>query len=244
VKKATDVPTQISIEDTYQGLTEMDEIRSELRKLTGHLLERMRLDLLDEERWLARPRTLRLSTRPKTLPAEDKPYNYARKSKSQPLPSFVLNAKASIDELVDRLLDPLLLPMFFQMTPEKRSRRVGMLNVCVTNMVPTGTEDGSGLGRNISSMLRGQDEALRQWTVYDAEPPNTAAARPDVDVREGEDKEVGAAAEEDWIDERENALIDRPPTDDDALERCHLCGHFFPGFAAAAHARYHSIENG
>jgi DNA polymerase iota len=226
VKAAADVPTQISIEDTYQGLNEASEISSELRKLAVHLLERMQLDLVEDDHWLAYPRTLRLSARPKTRPSEDKPYNFARKSKSQPLPSYLLNLSIDRDEVVDRLLQQALLPMFYQLNPDKSGWRIGMLNVCVANMVLTGTENGSGVGRNISSMFRKQEETLREFTVYATEQGE-----------EGEDTDV-------WDDGQDGSSDQASLEGRDAFERCAVCGHAFPHFALAAHERYHTMENG
>lgn len=102
VKVASSLPTQISIEDTYPGphggLNTLAEIERELLKLAASLLRRIHVDLTESEdtvdsaepsvdgskgrRWLARPKTLRLSTRPKISLSEGKPYNWARGSRS------------------------------------------------------------------------------------------------------------------------------------------------------------------
>ncbi|KAH6640714.1 hypothetical protein F5144DRAFT_544868 [Chaetomium tenue] len=112
VKPARDVPTQISIEDSYRGLNHPSEIHRELLAITTSLLRRMHTDLLAEDddehesphptttttaprRWLARPKTIRLSTRPFTTPQDDKPYNWARHSRSCPLPSFVFHTSSA-----------------------------------------------------------------------------------------------------------------------------------------------------
>ncbi|KAL2116621.1 hypothetical protein VTJ04DRAFT_8789 [Mycothermus thermophilus] len=103
VKPARDVPRQISIEDSFRGgLGTLSEIQNALVAITVSLLRRVRVDLLVREkegvgnattvRWLACPRTIRLSTRPYTNPAEGKPYNWARASRSAPLPSWVFSA--------------------------------------------------------------------------------------------------------------------------------------------------------
>jgi DNA polymerase iota len=232
VKVAADVPTQISIEDTYQGLSELSEIDRELRKLTAHLLDRMRRDLAEDDHWIACPRTLRLSTRPKTSPSEEKPYNFARKSRSQPLPGFVLSLTASIDELTDRLVQQAILPMFFQLNPGKGGWRIGMLNICMANMTLTGTEDGSGVGRNISKMFQRQEETLREWTVYDT-------VQPDLAFRTTEMLEQDHT----WDEEMDEASDEASSMAADAQEVCPLCGHYFPAFATAAHERYHKMEN-
>ncbi|KAI1111402.1 hypothetical protein F5Y14DRAFT_454050 [Nemania sp. NC0429] len=113
VKEASDVPTQISIEDTYMSrpLQTPAEVVRELQALATSLIRRMRVDLTEPDldapppssntpRWLAYPKTLRLSTR--TKPKQSAPPSGAgatatgvqvpsfnRSSRSAPLPSFV-----------------------------------------------------------------------------------------------------------------------------------------------------------
>ncbi|KAK4251654.1 hypothetical protein C7999DRAFT_37389 [Corynascus novoguineensis] len=156
VKPARDVPTQISIEDTYRGLNHPSEIHRALLAITTSLLRRMHTDLLEEgeggeeeeeeeegddegndklpghtaaitakvpssappsRRWLARPRTIRLTTRPYTSPQDDRPYNWGRASRSCPLPSFVLNTSLPRDERAARLVAKILLPLFHKLNP-------------------------------------------------------------------------------------------------------------------------------
>ncbi|KAK3345064.1 hypothetical protein B0H65DRAFT_524612 [Neurospora tetraspora] len=100
VKPARSLPTQISIEDTYHSspLTSLEQVRQELVKITQSLLKRLRTDLWDDDkkRWVARPRTLRLTTRPRTTdpPRENRGYGYGygRVSKSQGLPGYVFSS--------------------------------------------------------------------------------------------------------------------------------------------------------
>ncbi|KAI3341438.1 hypothetical protein F4824DRAFT_448884 [Ustulina deusta] len=123
VKEASDVPTQISIEDTYMSrpLQTSAEVTRELHAIATSLIRRMRVDLTEADmhpttqrelttgpsaaaapRWLAYPKTLRLSTR--TKPKQGIPVssstsgassrevevpNFSRSSRSAPLPSFV-----------------------------------------------------------------------------------------------------------------------------------------------------------
>ncbi|KAK5631377.1 hypothetical protein RRF57_007091 [Xylaria bambusicola] len=115
VKEASDVPTQISIEDTYMSrpLQTPAEVNQELHTLATSLIRRMRVDLTEAEikptvqsnttscgtpHWLAYPKTLRLSTRTKSkqsIPASSTSTNgaevpnFSRSSRSAPLPSFV-----------------------------------------------------------------------------------------------------------------------------------------------------------
>jgi len=262
VKAATDLPTQISIEDTYRGLDTLAEITQELRKLAASLLRRMHVDLVDDDdngddetipaaserrrRWLAHPRTLRLTTRPKTSPGDDKPYNFKRVSRSQPLPSFVFRLATPREDIVDKLVSEHLLPMFRKLNPERDGWHTGLLNVCVANMVPTATSDPAGRGRDISVMFRTQEHLLREFRVYDPDPPEGEVGgggvlgvwgggdapndrTPASPVEDGE----GESADEGWGDEGESGLED--------CITCGQCGHRLPAFAAGAHQRYHLL---
>lgn len=136
VKGGRDLPSQISIEDTYagprQGTLRPDAasaVAGELHKLATSLLRRMHVDLLEpvstakntntnaeaQPSWLVRPRTLRLTLRPQMPHAIDnkEPSNYfARMSHSQPLPGFVLSLTTPHKQIVDRLVAGSLVPMF------------------------------------------------------------------------------------------------------------------------------------
>ncbi|KAK3297722.1 uncharacterized protein B0H64DRAFT_319790 [Chaetomium fimeti] len=201
VKPARDIPTQISIEDSYRGLNHPSEIHRELLAITTSLLRRMHADLLAEEddepthpttarRWLARPKTIRLSTRPYTSPQDDKPYNWARQSRSCPLPSFVFHTTSSVtttspadlERTASRLVAETLLPLFHKInsppvppaapsppipittTAAVGGWNIGLMNVCVTNM--SGDIGGSS-GGDIGAMFRRQEGVLREFTVYD-----------------------------------------------------------------------------
>lgn len=252
VKNATDTPTQISIEDTYQGLNEMTEITHQLKLLSTSLLRRMHVDLVEDadqgtKRWIAYPKTIRLTTRPKTRAADNKPYNFARASRSAALPSFVFSLSSSREDIVGRLVDEVLLPMFRRLNPGPRGWNVGLLNVCVANLVVVAGsgEGGGGGGRDIGTMFRRQEDVLKQWTVYDQ------------DGAEGVEYHDGTAGGDDTLDatdqstddcravveEQEDSDAEPWEEDDrDALETCTRCGHLIPGFALTAHERYHDME--
>ncbi|CCC07546.1 hypothetical protein SMACR_06748 [Sordaria macrospora] len=196
VKPARTLPTQISIEDTYHArpLTSLVQIRSELIKITSSLLKRMKTDLMDDsddkQRWIARPKTLRLTTRPRVTPREGKGYGYLRVSKSGPLPGYVFGiangngdrggdgdntalAMAMAQQIVERLVMETLIPMFHQLNPinskEKGAAKkgtgysIGLLNVCVTNMDCVDLTASGGGGRDIKDMFM----QAREFTVYD-----------------------------------------------------------------------------
>jgi DNA polymerase iota len=235
VKPARDVPTQISIEDSYRGLTDPSEIQRALVAITTSLLRRMHTDLVEEittttttlnanptphptpshvntpppkRRWLARPKTLRLSTSPYTpFPSEATSPYPNRTSRSTPLPTFVFtttnpnNSPSSLQETAARLVSSTLLPLFHKLHPNPIPNpdpdtgtgtgtvtgtnrdtnkcpggwNIGVMNVCVTNMVGAGVDGGGGGrggggagARDIGEMFRRQEGVLSQFRVREA----------------------------------------------------------------------------
>ena len=250
VKAASDLPTQISIEDTYQGLDSMAQITQELRKIAASLLRRMHLDLVDEadeaaghgavavQRWQAHPRTIRLTTRPKYAISEGKPYNYNRVSHSRPLPTFIFSFATPREEIIEKLVSECLLPMFRKLNPEPSGWHIGLLNICVANLVRTGTPDPAGRGRDISIMFRTQEDVLKEFRVYDHGP---TAEQEDGKTEGGEvsDLHVQQGGEDD--DEGTEGSYDGWGDDLEGLEACTICGIHIPHFAAGAHQRYHLL---
>ncbi|KXJ96908.1 hypothetical protein Micbo1qcDRAFT_191540 [Microdochium bolleyi] len=187
VKEASDVPAQISIEDTYMSkpLNSMGEIMRELRSLSASLIRRLRVDLTSEDtelpesagsarlRWIAHPRTLRLSTRcrskPGTLTSEQSTTeSFSRNTRSQPVPGIVYNLDEAEEAIAEQLVQSALLPMFRRLNTERQGWNLALINICVTNMVLTGgTNEGSAsVGRDISHMFRTQKDKLREFTIY------------------------------------------------------------------------------
>ncbi|KAJ4381121.1 hypothetical protein N0V86_003468 [Didymella sp. IMI 355093] len=182
VSQAREVPRQISIEDSYVRLDTIAEVNKQLRVLAVSLLKRMRADLveLDQElvddpvtnsgppvqRWLAHPKTLRLSTRPRPPQNPDGSRNrsFARISKSAPMPSFVFNLKESIEALAERLIEKALIPLFKQLHPERQGWNLSLVNLAATNMVEGASEKG-GAGRDIGKMFRRQDDVLAPFRL-------------------------------------------------------------------------------
>lgn len=277
VKAASSIPTQISMEDTYPGpdggLNTVAEVERELLKLTASLLRRMYVDLAEEEfekrkqgpasstnghdagsqapqkrrQWLAHPKTLRLSTRPKTSYRDGKPYNWGRASRSQPLPTFLFSSStiAEDETVVGRLVKETLLPMFFTLNPGKTGWNIGMLNICVTNMVPTAAESGAaGGGRDISQMFRRQEDILRDFRVRDEDGDENEDARPGKMLRQ---ESILEGVPEDGVDLDGIDSMDPESetwSDLEGIHACHRCGHNIPPLAVAAHERYHDLEDG
>ncbi|GAB1313333.1 hypothetical protein MFIFM68171_03543 [Madurella fahalii] len=269
VKPARDVPTQISIEDSYKGLNEPYEIHRALLAVTASLLRRMHIDLLADDdspgeatattdppptgkKWRAYPKTLRLSTRPYTSPADNKPYDWARASRSCPLPGFVfhnsnsspgLSSSSSIDRTAERLVTGTLLPLFYKLNPDKRGWNIGLINVCVANM--TGTDGGVASGRDIATMFRRQEDVLREFRVYDGNPSPRAKGQGMGGPEEGNPEVLVLDGPSDEGGEEEDHGSDTWDYDtrgqDRDMERCLLCDHLIPRFAVLAHERYHKM---
>ncbi|RMZ71252.1 hypothetical protein GMOD_00005777 [Pyrenophora seminiperda CCB06] len=255
VGQAREVPRQISIEDSYIRLERIEEVTKELRMLATRLLERMHTDLLGEDNdvnmldkvalaypestkhWLAHPKTIRLSTRPRPPQNADGSRNrsFARISKSAQMPTFVFSLTDGIDVIANRLLNETLLPLFRKLHPEKSGWNLSLINVAVTNMVDAASETG-GIGRDIGKMFKRQDAVLKQWRV---EEPATMQARKDAPERVGSEDAPRPSQEDErcvvdtWESEDEDMI------DGDSF-RCDECGALMPTFAMGAHYRWHA----
>lgn len=224
----------------------MPELLQELGALTRSLLGRMRIDLLGDDddcesgegetagptkKWLAHPKTLRLTTRPRMplQPDGTRVRSFKRISHSSPLPTFVFHLTDSIDQLADRLVRDHILPMFRKLHPEKSGWNLSLVNLAVTNMAETAGNSKTANGRDIGGMFRRQDEVLKDFRVTDTidleESNKTDVGTKEVPEAEDEDQDNG------WDDEETEGLV-----------CCGECGMRLPGFATAAHARFHSTE--
>ncbi|KAH7154947.1 hypothetical protein B0J13DRAFT_495844 [Dactylonectria estremocensis] len=233
IKEASEIPTQISIEDTYpKGVGTLVLVLEELHKLSYSLVRRMRVDLLvpDEnaeapgvQRWMARPRTLRLTVRSWGTLAASQSHNSGRVSRSGTLPSFIFDLQDDIDHIAERLVSEALLPLLRRLQPEKGQRwNLQLINICVANMAMGATDDKAGVGRDIANMLKRQDEVLRPFQVV---------SNPESEVHE----ELG-----------ESDMEEEEGDDDVSWETsgnvpCPHCGHSIPPFAVSAHNRYHEL---
>jgi DNA polymerase iota len=282
VGQARVVPRQISIEDSYLRLDNMDKVAQELRMLARSLLRRIHTDLIEDgvedgsvqalpeaiaegtatsKRWIAHPRTVRLSTRPRPPqnPDGSRHRSFARISKSAPMPNFVFNSGASIEDVAERLVSETLLPLFRRLHPEKTGWNLSLVNVAVTNMADAASEKG-GVGRNISNMFKRQDDVLKAWRVEEGK-----------EERDGEEK--NEEEEEAWIGVQDelrpiataSGAVSRVGSEDaptlsqsdatvlkDVWESdgedmtegdtycCEDCGALMPLFAMGAHIRWHA----
>lgn len=256
VSEARPVPRQISIEDSYIRLDTMPEVLKELTTLARSLITRMRLDLLGVEddfedpdkegkassvtisgkRWLAHPKTLRLTTRPRQplQPDGTRVRSFKRISHSAPLANFVFNLNERVEVLAEKLVKDSLLTMFRKLHPEKAGWNLSLVNLAVTNMAETAGDSKTASGRDIKGMFTRQEDVLKDFQVVDdGEPLVKDESHQDdlksVDVEnvvlDEEDEDVG------WDDD---------DGEDEPQDRCRICGLVLPPFAMDAHARFHN----
>ena len=256
----------------------MTDVRKELALLAKSLIKRMHVDLLEEDdddpegkkqKWLAHPKTLRLSTRPRPPPSLGvSTYSSKRITRSAPLPGFVFRLQDSVDSIAEKLTSETLIPMFRRLHDSK-GWNLSLMNVCVTNMVETAGDEKAGRGRDISRMFKHQEEAVKLWKVEDKDmPPDAPAtgeskdrptvASPDISIAStpnmkieaepsaGDDAQSKTVGSRDVvmsqrdINENYDDEDDWAEDDEKESEPCHVCAARLPSFAMAAHTRFHA----
>ncbi len=282
VGKARVAPRQISIEDSYIRLDTVEEVKRELQMLAGSLLRRMRTDLTEDDdeadfpvdgavgqvtiavpgkrRWLAKPRNLRLTTRPRQArnPDGSRVRCFKRISRSAPLPGFIFSLSESVDALVDKLVNETLLPLFHRLHPEKSGWDLSLVNVAVTNMAETATDDRDGTGRDIGRMFKRQESVLKEWRVEDKDALSSdhdnglhrdmmLRDKPEVMQRVRDDSphcmDLEPLVESTPDGNEEEDSWDGEERSFDAGDVCGTCGTMMPTFAMAAHLRYHTLPD-
>lgn len=270
VSFAKAVPSQISIEDSYIRLDTLPEVLKELKMLSCSLIERMRIDLVSddeddeppqhltsrlapqvanekpqeklERKWLAHPRTVRLSTRPRLPlnPDGTRQRSFKRISHSAPLPNFVFSLTDSVDVLADRLVREALISMFRKLHPEKAGWNLSLVNVAVTNMAETGSESRTADGRDIGNMFKRQESVHKEFRVYDDEAIDNAGQSSPKKSPEYQ-KTHGVIASMSGLPDgcEDSAWVDEDV--DCGGERCEICSTILPSFAMPAHRRYHLL---
>lgn len=247
VAQARAVPRQISIEDSYLRLDTMKELLEQLHSLSTRLIERMRIDLTEtldspnvqqvasgeKWKWLARPPTLRLTTRPRAPLNEDgsRQRSFKRISRSAPTPSFIFSQTEPVEALAARLVKESLQLLFRKLHPEKSGWNLSLLNVAVTGMVDEGK---GGAGRDIGSMFR---------TVGDleAQPSRRLLTSADQST-EGEDCEESTITQSHIEAQDISTWEDQEDDMEELNDKCPQCGQSVPVFARVAHERFHSYE--
>lgn len=237
----------------------MPELLKELDALARSLLSRMRIDLLadnDEfdlgeqvdakeretsssakpkqapiKKWLAHPKTLRLTTRPRMPLQADgtRVRSFKRISHSAPLPNFVFSLSDSVDHLAAKLVRENIVQMFRKLHPEKSGWNLSLVNLAVTNMAETAGNSKTANGRDIGGMFRRQDEVLKDFRVTETDENEESsildAGKRDAQEADVEDEESG------WDDGEETEGME---------VLCGECGARLPPFAMSAHKRFHT----
>jgi DNA polymerase iota len=272
VTLAKDTPKQISIEDSYLRMDTFENVLKELLTLSTSLIRRMRTDLTEEEpypavaehekpsnrRWLAYPKTLRLSTRPRPPPGPDgrRGRASARISRSSFLPTFVFNLSGPIEVIAERLVHDCLLALFRQLHPEKFGWDLSLINVAVTNMAETAGSSRAAIGRDIGMMFKGQVKNLQPWQVEDKDtPPDERLDDMLVDdqtviiedmknhAHTNGSEDVLPLSQESRLSVTGNDWYESDEDDQSSGICCPLCGSAMLDFALAAHLRFHETNN-
>jgi DNA polymerase iota len=197
-------------------------------------------------RWMAHPRTLRLSTRPRPPPGPDgtRARTFHRISRSGPMPNFVFNLSESPIVLAERLVAETVIPMFRKLHHETNGWNLSLINIAATNMAETAAESKDSKGRDIGKMFRHQDEVLKDFkvtvesdTIEDLPSPLPKTSSVDggstgIDASSGNLPLADTA--EGW---------DSEDSERGDVERCEYCQAYVPIFALAAHQRYHELSN-
>ena len=267
VAQAKPVPSQISIEDSYIRLDTMPELMKELYKLGRSLIDRMRMDLLGDDddaefeasktdsedvaesnlasglvgkKWLAHPKTLRLTTRPRLplRPDGTRERTMRRISHSCPLPNFLFSLLESIESLTEKLIREHVIIMFRKLHPEKSGWNLSLVNIAVTNMAEAAGGSKTANGRDIGNMFRRQDDVLKDFRVIEDSPESMTTfdeiaddgdITPDVQGNGSLISEDGSDGG--WNEEEGMEL---------ASEYCDTCKSRVPTFAMIAHQRFHT----
>lgn len=213
-------------------------------------------------RWMAHPKTLRLSTRPRLAlnPDGTRSRTFNRISKSTNMPTFVFGFAQGVDIIADRLVEETLLPLFRKLHPERSGWNLSLVNLCATNMSPTASDTKDGAGRDIGRMFKKQDDVLREWKVEDVDIAPSDGD--DIDqqkvineldagktvVAEEHPLALTSVGSEDLLDFTQETLQEDVAweSDDDMQnlgDLCKICGAVMPSYAMLAHERFHDLPD-
>lgn len=245
------VPSQISQEDSYMKyLHTFDQVRLQLFLLAERLITRMHLDLMEadpddigpstSQRWLAHPRTLRLTTRPRPPVNSDgtRLRTFNRISHSGPMPNFIFSMSESSSILADKLVDTTLTPMFRKLHPERNGWNLSLINIAATNMAETAADRKASEGRDIGRMFRRQDDVLKDFKIIEDTIPEPMLA----EEQESEVPEEFSISEHETVED-DLSSEEWESADDVPLHQCTICGLSMPIFASDAHDRFHNTTH-
>ncbi|KAK9454059.1 hypothetical protein V1511DRAFT_502603 [Dipodascopsis uninucleata] len=232
LRPAIDVPTQISIEDTYKSLESRHDVQKEIRKLTHSLMKRVYLDLKDETgNWIGIPHQVRFILNQRTRSRG------LRESKTGPAPSIIFSDSKTLSEIVDVLLTQTFMPMFNRLLGSQREFDIALLNVAVVGIQPVDIRNSSMMqfftkknthstSTNIAGHFAITEESARD--NYDVSSESSANHCGTNDGYDNDDD-----------DGKENDEVDFLTTN---AEKCQFCQRCIFPFALEAHLRYHEYS--
>lgn len=195
-------------------------------------------------RWLAHPKTIRLSTRPRLPlnPDGTRSRSFKRISHSAPLPSFVFSLTDSVNSIAEKLVHETVIGMFRKLHPEKAGWNLSLVNVAVTNMAETGGESRTANGRDIGSMFKRQESVHKQFRVYDQEETEPS---PEATLKVKSRGQQTITDEQSFagytaVDNENSGWVDEDGEEE--AETCGICGMSLPPFAMSAHIRFHQMS--
>ena len=214
-------------------------------------------------RWIAYPKTLRLSTRPRPPlnPDGTRSRSFARISKSSSMPSSVFSLALDITDLAEKLVEETLLSLFRKLHPEKRGWNLSLVNLCAMNMSMAASEGKTGAGRDIGTMLRRQEDVLKDWKIADVdiapsddEPDDHQKEQDYINKIDGGTSGgfspdcIGLGSEDTLSSNQGSSFWDEAWDSEDeengvgdCCQKCEKCGAAMPSFALVAHERFHSL---
>lgn len=266
----------------------MDDVKKELVSLMESLVRRMRLDLMSSTddaddveptdgeglarlrtampfEWIAHPKTLRLTTRPRLPlnPDGTRERNFARISKSCNMPSIIYGKSQTVEFLAEKITQEALIPLFHKLHPEQCGWNLSLMNICATNMALVATNHIDGPGRDIGRMFKTQESRLKEWQVEDVDiAPSDGDSESgrtldseNNNTMKGLEESIGSPQADCCVN---GSLLDRIPyekgdclddwwdSDENGSEKgeiCRVCGALMPAFAMKAHERFHNLPD-
>ena len=271
VAYARGVPHQISIEDSYLKLDEMQAVLDRLQSLSVSLIKRLRVDLTTrskglngeghdvlgalgeapQRRWMAHPKVLRLSTRCRPPRDADgtRQRSFARTSLSAGLPSFVFDLAANVEDLARRLVEETVRPLFTRLHPQQSGWDLSLINLCAANIILAASDGKDAAGRDIADMFRKSSTHEISRATIDQQAV-TGAERHDLEHETEQQNWRASNQDTAYMGSEDGLLLSQKSQDDDGAEdggplgeRCDVCGSLIPIFALLAHERFHAIED-
>ncbi|KAK4695110.1 hypothetical protein P7C71_g2586, partial [Lecanoromycetidae sp. Uapishka_2] len=213
-------------------------------------------------RWIAHPKALRLSTRPRPPinPDGTRSRTFTRISKTGMMPGYIFGLSQSVEDLAEKLVEEALMPLFRKLHPEKSGWNLSLVNICATSMSLTASDGKDGAGRDIERMFRRQVDTLKEWKFEDVNvsPSDKECGdhRHDMEVLDDND---GSFPYDQPLryptlgSEELRFFRDHSSSDDDGWdsdndmqdqgECCQVCGAVMPAFAMLAHERFHVLPD-